>query len=178
MQMKIPLVSFPKKLYSLIKNARQDSQGISTLYDKKESTSVNENKAKATLLNLQFQSVFFQLSPLLLGQICIDKIQDLFENIPENLKCKYPTMPNININTKGILKLLSNLKVDKAAGPDDIKPLVLKELRKENTPVIQVIFERSLETGQLPKDWTSARVGPLFKKGDKSDPANYLGQYD
>ena len=25
----------PKKLYSLIKNARQDSQGISTLYDKK-----------------------------------------------------------------------------------------------------------------------------------------------
>ena len=56
---------------------------------------------------------------------------------------------------------------------DDIKPLVLKELRKEITPVIQVIFERSLETGQLPKDWTSARVSPLFKKGDKSDPANY-----
>ena len=75
----------PKKLYSLIKNARQDSQGISTLYDKKESTSVNENKAKATLLNLQFQSVFSQLSPLRLGQICIDRIQDLFENIPENL---------------------------------------------------------------------------------------------
>ena len=136
---------------------------------KKESTSVNENKAKATLLNLQFQSVFSQLSPLRLDQIRIDKIQDLFENIPENLKCKYPTMPNININAKGILKLLSNLKVDKAA----IKPLVLKELRKEITPVIQVIFERSLETGQLPKDWTSARVSPLFKKGDKSDPANY-----
>ena len=58
----------PKKLYSLIKNARQDSQGISTLYDKKkDSTLVNENKAKATLLNLQFQSVFSQLSPL--GQI-------------------------------------------------------------------------------------------------------------
>ena len=33
----------PKKLYSLIKNARQDSQGISTLNDKKESTLVNEN---------------------------------------------------------------------------------------------------------------------------------------
>ena len=58
----------PKKLYSLIKNARQDSQGISTLYDKKkDSTLVNENKAKAILLNLQFQSVFSQLSPL--GQI-------------------------------------------------------------------------------------------------------------
>ena len=82
-------------------------------------------------------------------------------------------MPDININAKGILKLLSNLKVNKAAGPDDIKPLVLKELRKEITPVIQIIFERSLDTGQLPKDWTSARVSPLFKKGDKSDAANY-----
>ena len=64
-------------------------------------------------------------------------------------------MPDINMNAKGILKLLSNLKIDKAAGPYDIKPLLLKELRKEITPVIQVIFERSLETGQLPKDWTS-----------------------
>ena len=37
--------------------------------------------------------------------------------------------------------------------------------------MIQIIFEKSLQTGQLPKDWT--RVSPLFKKGNKSDPANY-----
>ena len=40
-------------------------------------------------------------------------------------------MPEIKIDENGILKVLSNLKVDKAAGPDDIKPIVLKELRKE-----------------------------------------------
>ena len=39
--------------------------------------------------------------------------------------------------------------------------------------MIKAIFEKSLETGQLPKDWTTARVCPLFKKGDKCDPANY-----
>lgn len=163
----------PKKLYSLIKNARQDSRGISTLFDKQQGTLVTENKAKATLLNLQFQSVFSQLSPLRLGQLCTHKIQEIFENVPESLKCKYPSMPDISINENGILKLLSNLKIDKAAGPDDIKPLVLKELRNEITPVIKAIFEKSLETSQLPKDWTTARVSPLFKKGDKSDPANY-----
>ena len=54
---------------------------------KKENTLATENKAKATLLNLQFQSVFSQLSPLRLGQLCIVKIQELFENIPQNLKC-------------------------------------------------------------------------------------------
>ena len=69
--------------------------------------------------------------------------------------------------------MLSNLKVDKAAGPDDIKPIVLKELWKERTPVIKAIFQKSLEKCQLPKDWTTTRVCPLFKKGDKCDHANY-----
>ena len=107
-----------------------------------------------------------------LGHLCIDKIQDLFEEIPENIKYKYPVMPEITISSKGILKLLSNLKTDKAAGPDDIKPLVLKELGNVITPVVKAIFEKSLATYQLPKDWTQARVTPLFKKGDKCDPAN------
>ena len=82
-------------------------------------------------------------------------------------------MPEIKIDENRILKLLSNLKVDKATGPDDIKPIVLKELREEIAPVIKAVFEKSLETGQLPKDCTTARVCPLFKKGDKCDPANY-----
>ena len=36
-----------KKLYSLIKNARQDSQGISTLLDKYQNTLVTEKKSKS-----------------------------------------------------------------------------------------------------------------------------------
>ena len=36
----------PKKLYSLIKNARQDSQGISTLTDKSKHILVTESKEK------------------------------------------------------------------------------------------------------------------------------------
>ena len=72
-----------------------------------------------------------------------------------------------------LLFLHENLKPDKAVGPDDIKPALLKELRSEIAPVVKTVFEKSLETGTLPKDWVSARVSPIFKKGDKSDPANY-----
>ena len=82
-------------------------------------------------------------------------------------------MPEICINLNGIIKLLSNLRTDKAAGPDEIRPIVLKELRLEIAPIIQLIFERSLVTGELPSEWTKANVTPIFKKGDKSDPANY-----
>ena len=82
-------------------------------------------------------------------------------------------MPEISIDLNGALKLLSNLKPDKAAGSDEIKPVVLEELRHETAPIICLLFERSLSTGVLPSYWTKARLSPLFKKGDKGNPANY-----
>ena len=53
----------PKKLFSLIKNSRQDNQGISTLKDS-ENMLHSGNVKKAILLNSQFQSVVSRLSPL------------------------------------------------------------------------------------------------------------------
>jgi len=81
-------------------------------------------------------------------------------------------MPKITVSVNGVQKLLSNLK-DKAAGPDNIKPLVLKELSKQISPIITLLFQKSLDSGILPKVWTSANVIPLYKKGNKEDPANY-----
>ena len=48
-----------------------------------------------------------------------------------------------------------------------------RKKRKEIAPVICLLFERSLQTGQLPAEWTKAQVCPLFKKGDKCGLANY-----
>ena len=91
-----------------------------------------------------------------LGQLCIEKVQDIFVKAPENLKCKYPIMPDITISTNGIIKLQGNLKTDKASGLDEIKHIVLKELWNEIAPVINIKFEKSLLTGQLPSDWQTA----------------------
>ena len=82
-------------------------------------------------------------------------------------------MPDIHFDLNGIVKLLLNLKPDKAAGPDQLKPLVLKHLGSIIGPAIQLIFRKSYLSGQLPSEWKTASVTPLFKKGDKSDPANY-----
>ena len=35
------------------------------------------------------------------------------------------------------------------------------------------IFQQSLKSGQVPSDWRTANVVPIFKKGDRSKPANY-----
>ena len=117
---------------------------------------------KADILNAQFQSVFTPTSPLGLGQICKDQ-----------LPIDYPIMPDIRIDVNGINKLLSQLNPSKAAGPDAIKPIILKNLKDSVSPIIQIIFEKSLQTGQLPLDWTKANVCPIYKKGNKANPANY-----
>ena len=65
----------------------------------------------------------------------------------KRFQCNYPKMSEINIDLKGILKLLSNLKPDKAPGPDGIKPIILKELREEIAPVIHLLFQKSISTG-------------------------------
>ena len=54
-------------------------------------------------------------------------------------------MEDFSISVASILKLLQNLKPGKAAGPDRLKPLLLKELREEIAPIMQVMFERSIQ---------------------------------
>ena len=74
-------------------------------------------------------------------------------------------MPEIIIDLKSILKLLSNLKPDKAPGPDGIKPIFLKELREEIAQIIQLLYQKSFPKGKLPTDWTKANASPVFLEG-------------
>ena len=85
----------------------------------------------------------------------------------------FPDMPNFVITTGGVEKLLRNLDPAKAPGPDEISPIVLRELAKEIAPILTIIYRRSLETELVPDDWKMAHVTPIYKKGEHYDPANY-----
>ncbi|KAH3711212.1 hypothetical protein DPMN_070714 [Dreissena polymorpha] len=50
-------------------------------------------------------------------------------------------MPKITVSANEVQKLISNLKPDKAVGPDNIKHLVLKELRSQISPIITLLFQ-------------------------------------
>ena len=82
-------------------------------------------------------------------------------------------MADIQVSTQGIEKLLKGLNPHKAAGPDKFKPIVLQTLHKELAPIMQLMYQKSLDTGKLASIWKEANVSPFFKKGDKTDPANY-----
>ena len=145
-----------KNLWRLIKSRKTESVGIAPL--KKNGLVFSQSKDKANILNNQFSSVFTQ--------------EDL-DNLPDLGESPQPTMPDINITVNGIEKLLKNLNSRKAAGPDGIPCRLLQCVAKELAPALTKLFNTSLNTGQVPKEWCHAIVQPIFKKGDRSNAANY-----
>ena len=93
--------------------------------------------------------------------------------IPSETLSSVPQMINITVSLNGILKLLKDLNPHKAAGPYQLKLLDFQRLRDLIAPVMKVIYQNSLDSGRVPKDWNAAYVRPLLKRGDTSLASNY-----
>ena len=123
-------------------------------------SSTRDARGKAEVLNSQFSSVFTEEgdSPII---------------IPNLGTSSTPDAPNIQVGRNGVMQLLRGLKPHKATGPDAISSRFLKEMASPITPALTLIYQASLEQGQIPDEWKTANVAPIFKKGDKSKPSNY-----
>ena len=69
------------------------------------------------------------------------------------------------VSNEGVTKLLKGLNPSKALGPDALHPRVLKELATELGPVFAHLFQKFLDKGEIPKEWSFANICPLYKKG-------------
>ena len=76
---------------------------------------------------------------------------------------RYPAIDNLVSNEERVSKLLQNINITKAVGPDLIPNIVLKQCAKEIAPALTSIFNDSLQTGAIPKDWRDANITPIFK---------------
>jgi len=52
-------------------------------------------------------------------------------------------------------------------------PLLLNRCAEVVAEPLALIFQKSFDTGQVPADWKSANVAPIFKKGSRTEPGNY-----
>ena len=149
----------PKTIWSFVKSKGQEFTGVAPLKNKDGFLQSN-TQSRANILNEQFKSVFTE--------------EDL-TNIPDKGKSTTPNMPEIKIDWKGVHKLLKNLKTHKATGPDSIPAFILKAAADELVPALAlaVLFQLSLDQGEIPTDWKEALVVPIFKKVDKHQASNY-----
>jgi hypothetical protein len=145
----------PRGFYRFIKSKRTDSSDVPTL--KSDGKIIVSGLDEAQCLNNYFVSTF--------------KVENLG---PFQAKVNlFPDMPDILVTEPGVLKLLSSLDTKKSMGPDNLSPLILKEVSYEITGILSFIFNQSLSSGQVPEDWRLAYVFTLHKKGVKDMPENY-----
>ena len=145
-----------KPFWNYAKSKRKDNIGIAPLKDKGHL--VSDCKGKAEILANQFQSVF---------------PKDDSQDTPEVSSRVEEDIPHLKIGEDGVTKLLRGIKINKASGPDELPNRVLQECAAEISPAITAIFQKSVDTGELPEDWRDANVAPVFKKGDRHVPENY-----
>ena len=146
-----------KPFWRYVKSRCQDFIGVAPL--KKMGHLINDRKEQAQILVEQFKSTF--------------TLDSDASDLPDTRKRAKRPIPPLNITTEGVEKLLQNIKVNKATGPDQIPNILMKRCAHQIAPAMRSIFQLSVETGKLPKDWLNANVSPVFKKGDAHLPENY-----
>jgi len=82
-------------------------------------------------------------------------------------------LSDLEISENEVFDKLMNLDITKSMGPDNLHPRLLKEISKEISCPLALLFNKSLSSGVLPEDWKIANVTAIFKKGSKSDVGNY-----
>ena len=82
-------------------------------------------------------------------------------------------MPKFEGTVQGVTKLLEGFNEGKASVSDELPNLLLMNAANKISLFLKIIFDQSLQTGNLPDDWVEANVAPVFKKEDRRSPANY-----
>ena len=151
----------PKAFWKYTKSKTKSSSAISSLHlnpSDTNSITVDNSKVKANILNEYFASVFTKEPN---GDFC-----ELEQgNIDEQSQ--------IYIRKLEVKKLLNELKTCKSQGPDGLHPRLLHELANEIYLPLSIIFEASMKSIKIPKQWKIARVSAIHKKGNRKLASNY-----
>jgi hypothetical protein len=146
-----------KPLFAYLKRKMKSGTGIPPLRSPLSEFVAEDDRIKADMLALQYSSVYsVEHSP--------------FPNFHHQTDA---LVEDINFDEFAVKNQLQKLNPTSAPGPDDIHPYILRHLASLLAPPIYQIFRLSMDEGRLPSDWKVANIKPIFKGGDRHDPANY-----
>ena len=81
---------------------------------------------------------------------------------------------NNSVTPKMVRKVVMNLNLSKASGPDCIAAVVLKNCELEFSQILAELFNKCLKESCFPDCWKVSSVVPVFKNvGERSTAKNY-----
>ncbi|CAG4966040.1 unnamed protein product [Parnassius apollo] len=143
----------PKKFYSYIRQQITSKVSTPNILRKSNGQSVTRSKDIAEVFAEHFSNVF-EREPL--------------EELPAldpNLRAT-EVMEDIMFTESKVQAAIKEMNIDSSPGPDEI-PV------QSNYSYLASVMQKSYDKGVLPYLWKTALVTPVYKKGNKLDPANY-----
>jgi len=121
----------------------------------------NNPKAKSNILLKQYCGVSTDpLNPDKVVPPCVDRPQ-------------HETLCDIEFDVSDIEEAIDELKPYSGTSVNDIPALILKRCKHQLSYPISCIWKKSMRTGKVPPALKEQYIAPIFKKGEKTNPANY-----
>ena len=94
--------------------------------------------------------------------------------VPEPAEKNFTSeLKNVSFTPYQVKRKIRDLKQHSAPGTDGIGPQLLKRLQDVLAEPLAAVMNKSMIGGEVPADWKTANVTPIFKKGGRDDPGNY-----
>ena len=147
----------PKEFFAYIDCKTKAKNSIPTL--QLDGLTLDNDRAKAHAFMTQFSSVY---------SLDDGQLPYFPQVLPEN------TLIDLQVTQLDVLQALSSLAGKHSSGPDDLKADFLYKTRSHLVKPLQMIFNASLRSSDLPSDWKNAVVVPCYKRNNKPNcPASY-----
>lgn len=176
----------PKKFWSLFNRSQNDSPSaanmkiddlkihFATLGDKFPSLAVsdtpmpsNAQKHKLMCHEHDYISLDSSQTNLLDHSYNVD-VEDISERLSSDIL-------NRDVEREEVIAAINSLKNNKSPGIDNLLTEFFKVSKESLAQLLTDCFNKILASGQYPKDWSTAIIVPLHKKGDQNNADNYRG---
>jgi hypothetical protein len=179
---------FKKQTPSDFKNSKKFWQFYSTYIqvksDKSSNTSINSLKRDdiiadnpfdiSNMFNLHFTSLASDSNATF--DECFDFMKNNLDFVKDKLKIGDKSFKFHTIAFKTVYNHIKELQNSKGPGITGIPTKIFKTLNDKICTIITNIFNDCILTNEIPSEWKSAVVTPLYKRsGSKNDANNYRG---
>ena len=152
--------SNPKYFFSYAKRLSKIRTSVGPLKDRNGSIK-HKPQDMANILQGQYSSVFSNpLSP------------DIDPNASHTDQSEF-CLSSIEVNQKEMIDAMAELDPNSAAPDGDIPARILKCCRNSLSKPLVILWSHSMQQGHIPSKLKDQFIAPVFKKGAKTDPANY-----
>lgn len=147
----------PKQFWKFVNNRRSNGVGLAD-YITWEGEVAENKKDVANLFAKRFGMAFSDSDP---------------QQEPDLAPSSSATWYSHHFHLFQIFDKLKTLKINKAAGPDGLPPILFKNCATSLTFPLYLLFNASLSQGVVPSSLKLAHVTPIFKSGSATEAKNY-----